>query len=386
MESRNSLRILYTFGYFLDNLGGPTIHALKLCLAFKRAGHNVRLLGPFRRTLKIQKERTFPDWVIPIENGAGPIPLALSFRKAVAQQILNWKPDLLYARPALKDAFAIHRVVSSDIPFFIEINTLTYHEQVRMGHPLRAVISGLIEMWEIKHSQGAICMTEEIASRIRSKTRGKIPICTTGNGFDPDDIGLAKFDPAARRYLNTPDQARVLVFAGALQPWAGLDLLIPTLKEFKNVYLWIIGKGLDFDRLRDLGDQFGVTSRLRCLKWIRSEMLYSFFAAADIAVGPLALERKKMKEAQPLKVRSYLGAGLPVLIGYKDTRLSQELRWVKRVEASSPGDLQQSIEELLALPTRRVAFRRQIREFAISVLSWDRIAAETISFIRKCLE
>lgn len=382
----NSLRILYTFGYFLDASGGHAIHALKLCHAFKRAGHNVRLLGPFRRTPKRHRERTFPEWVIPVESEAVRIPLALSFRKAVAQQILNWKPDLLYVRPALKDAFAIYWVTSKDIPFFVEINTLTYHEQVRMGHPLRAAISGLIEMWEIKHSQGVICMTEEIASRIQSKTKGNIAVCTTGNGFDPEDIGLAKFDPAARRYLKTPDQAKVLVFAGSLQPWAGLDLLIPVLKEFKDVYLWIIGKGPDSNRLRKLADQSGVGSRLRWLKWIRSEMLYSFFAAADIGVGPLALKRKQMKEAQPLKVRSYLGAGLPVLIGYKDTRLSQELRWVKRVDASSPYDLQQSIEELLALPTRRVSFRRQIREFAISVLSWDRIAAETVSFIRKHTE
>lgn len=39
----------------------------------------------------------------------------------------------------------------------------------------------------------------------------------------------------------------------------------------------------------------------------------------NIGIGTLALHRKGMKEASPLKVREYLAYGLPVILGYKDT-------------------------------------------------------------------
>ena len=42
---------------------------------------------------------------------------------------------------------------------------------------------------------------------------------------------------------------------------------------------------------------------------------------ADVALGTLALHRKQMNEASPLKVRRYLEFGLPLILGYTDTDL-----------------------------------------------------------------
>ncbi len=42
----------------------------------------------------------------------------------------------------------------------------------------------------------------------------------------------------------------------------------------------------------------------------------------DVACGSLALHRNNMQEASPLKVREALAYGIPVLLGYKDTDLS----------------------------------------------------------------
>jgi hypothetical protein len=41
-------------------------------------------------------------------------------------------------------------------------------------------------------------------------------------------------------------------------------------------------------------------------------------ADADVGVGTLALHRKSMQEACPLKMREYLAVGLPVMYGYQD--------------------------------------------------------------------
>jgi hypothetical protein len=41
----------------------------------------------------------------------------------------------------------------------------------------------------------------------------------------------------------------------------------------------------------------------------------------DVAFGTLALHRKKMQEASPLKVREALAHGIPVVLAYQDTDL-----------------------------------------------------------------
>ena len=46
-----------------------------------------------------------------------------------------------------------------------------------------------------------------------------------------------------------------------------------------------------------------------------------------IAAGTLALYRKSMKEASPLKVRECLMLGLPMIIGYVDTDVSADSRF-----------------------------------------------------------
>jgi glycosyltransferase involved in cell wall biosynthesis len=54
---------------------------------------------------------------------------------------------------------------------------------------------------------------------------------------------------------------------------------------------------------------------------------------ATVGVGTLALFRKKMSEACPLKTREYLAYGLPVILGYKDSAFDNKRlpEWALRV-------------------------------------------------------
>ncbi|MFB0564866.1 MAG: glycosyltransferase [Candidatus Aminicenantaceae bacterium] len=379
------MRMLYSFGYFLDDPGGHVIHSVKFCEAFEKAGHEIKLIGPVRKFTADQREHILPEWVIPVKGWNNAFHLALKLRKALANQALQWKPDFLYVRPALKDTLAIHWAAGAGIPLFVEINVLTFHEHFRSGRFLKAFLSHIIEKWELKHSQGIICITEEIARMIKSRIKNTKPICVTGNGFDPEEIPLASFNTSARDELDTPESAKVILFAGTLEPAEGLDLLLPVLKDIKDLYLWIIGEGKEKSKLKDLANKLGITPRMRWLQWIRSEDLFAYLEAADFGIASLAAVRKNMNEAQSMKVRTFLGAGLPVLIGYDDTRLRKDLPWIKKVNAIAPGEINGAIKELLSQPVRDITYRKQIREFAKKVLSWDTIANETIPFIKSVL-
>jgi len=107
--------------------------------------------------------------------------------------------------------------------------------------------------------------------------------------------------------------------------------------------------------------------------------------AADVGVGALALERKNMREAQPIKTRHYLGSGLPVIIGYQDTLLDE----------SSPGvfyahDTAELIGCLQSLKDARnhlrdPIYRKKIRAFALERLSWQGIAKNTSDLLIEAL-
>ena len=69
-------------------------------------------------------------------------------------------------------------------------------------------------------------------------------------------------------------------------------------------------------------------------------------ARCVIAFGTLALHRKQMNEACPLKVREYLAFGLPVVIGYGDTDLTGiEPWWLLRVP-NAEDNVRQNAERI----------------------------------------
>lgn len=55
----------------------------------------------------------------------------------------------------------------------------------------------------------------------------------------------------------------------------------------------------------------------------------------QVCIGTLALHRKNMTEASPLKTREYLAHGFPVIIGYKDTAFynQNQIMFVKLILA-----------------------------------------------------
>lgn len=66
---------------------------------------------------------------------------------------------------------------------------------------------------------------------------------------------------------------------------------------------------------------------------------------ADVAIGTMALYRKGMNEASPLKVREYLAYGLPVIIGYQDTDFPESVPFLLQLTNAS-GNLEHHLAEI----------------------------------------
>jgi len=66
---------------------------------------------------------------------------------------------------------------------------------------------------------------------------------------------------------------------------------------------------------------------VRCHGFLDEEAYLPLVARAHAALGTLALHRKRMREACPLKLRRYLAYGLPSVIGHLDTDFADATRW-----------------------------------------------------------
>jgi glycosyltransferase involved in cell wall biosynthesis len=83
----------------------------------------------------------------------------------------------------------------------------------------------------------------------------------------------------------------------------------------------------------------------------------AILAASDVALGTLALHRKGMSEAAPLKVREYLLRGIPVIIGYTDPDL-EDNPWFVLQLPNTEDNVRDAVSEIrdfvLSVAGRRV--------------------------------
>jgi len=152
----------------------------------------------------------------------------------------------------------------------------------------------------MRNAGGFVFVTQELAALPRFSDFRR-PYRVIANGIDLEELEVVP--PVSNE---TPH----FVFIGIQdQSWHGIDKIVQLAKLKPGWVIHVIGSS------GVAGAPGNVISH--------GPMIYSdyvkLFALADAGIGTMALHRKKMDEASPLKVREYLASGLPTIIGYHDT-------------------------------------------------------------------
>lgn len=120
----------------------------------------------------------------------------------------------------------------------------------------------------------------------------KVPLVKSFTRNDKSKINLF--------FIGTPDQ-----------DWHGIDKII----EFAK-------KTIDKTEIHLVGisnPPYEIPANLKCHGYCSFDEYKDIIKNCHIAIGTLALHRKKMEEASSLKVREYLALGFPTIIAYNDT-------------------------------------------------------------------
>lgn len=230
----------------------------------------------------------------------------LSRNRLIAEMVRRveaFHPDIIFLRFA-RYAPPLKRLQQT-APLIVELNSNDVIESYHNGG-VYGLVNRLTRGQLLGRAAGFVAVSGEIA-RMPAFSRFRKPIEVIANGVD-----FREFDPLLAPAHTTP---RLAMVASPGLPWNGVDKLVALAQRCPDLTFDLVGY-LEHDL------SVPVPENVRLHGFVPPAEVRAVLKEADVVFGTLALHRKGMQEASPLKVREALAYGLPVILPYQDTDLA----------------------------------------------------------------
>ncbi len=224
----------------------------------------------------------------------------------LSRAIREFRPDVVYYRqqgpwyPGLEGLLRL-------APTVIEVNTDEFAENVLWG-PAVARVFAATQSRVLASVSGIVAVTDELASRWKRFSR---PVAVVPNGFWGAQPG---------RFAPTGNDRPAFAFIGSrfttTSDWHGIDKILALAGRLEDSQFHMIGHSRDDVRGHRVPPNVMLHGELG------SGDISRVFARCDVGIGTMALHRKRMDDACPLKVRDYLMHRMPIVIGYREAEES----------------------------------------------------------------
>lgn len=255
---------------------------------------------------------------------------------------------------------------------FTEHNTLELHELSTMSYfgklgPLLGFLESLISPWTLSQVRGSVAVTSEIALDLKKRC-GVRSIQVIANGVQDKSI--------LPRHVK--EGCKKLIFVGSPgMNWHGRDRIIELAKLLTEFQFYLVGESESLSQNLSLPN-------VKYYDKLDQDQLDELIANCDAGFGTMALERKLMVEACPLKVRNYLSLGVPVIINYWDTDLSGNgLDFVLQLPKvyDSLDEQAELIRKFLGSNPKN-KYQNKLREFVTDKLDWKVKFEQLVEYLR----
>lgn len=200
-------------------------------------------------------------------------------------------------------------------------------------------------------SDGILCVNPAVVDYVEATYAPSAPIAVIHNAVPYVAPATLHGSVTLRTLYPIPDGARVLLFAGSLRPYKGLEVLIDGFAE-AELHGWvlaILGDGPLRGSLDDRIARRGLTGRVFVGQRASERDLIHVAASADVALLPYQAVGFNYQIATPNKLFEYIQARLPIVT----TRLPEIERIVAPlgtaayVDFSSARSMARGIEEFV---------------------------------------
>lgn len=303
------------FHHRIRSKDGQYVHLAELVAAFRRNGHDVRLVGPrvvdsspfgadagYVDRLRTHIPRMVFEW---LEIGYSIVALPRLVRAVLAD-----RPDFIYERFNL--FYPIGAIVARclRVPYVLEINGPLFEERSEHGGLALKGLARWSQGFTWRRADVAVPVSEVLAGDLRRYGVRPERIVVMHNGVEPERFA-AKTGTAQAKLRWNAGPGVTLGFVGFIRPWHGVDRVIRLLASGRladDVCLCIAGEGPAVPALRALAHDLGVSDRVHFHGLVEREEIPAFLQAIDVALQPAVTAY-----ASPLKVIEYLAAGKAIV-------------------------------------------------------------------------
>ncbi|MFA6322567.1 MAG: glycosyltransferase family 4 protein [Candidatus Buchananbacteria bacterium] len=135
----------------------------------------------------------------------------------------------------------------------------------------------------------------------------------------PDGVDLVEFENISgsqteiRKMLTLPTDKKIIMYAGHLYEWKGVDLLAQTARTFNNneLFVFIGGNKKDIEVFKN---KFGDQKNILILGFVPHDKVPYYLKAADVLVLPNSAKKDISRlYTSPMKLFEYMAAGRPIV-------------------------------------------------------------------------
>jgi glycosyltransferase involved in cell wall biosynthesis len=318
------VRILYLadIRFPLDRANG--IQTMETCYALADRGHEVRLL--VRPDTATPRRDPFMFYCLPPHDrltiqrtpvvGPPPARRVAYLVRAVAAAATT-RADVILTRD-LGVASLVLRLPSvlrppvvyeshGFAPVFAEtMRELVSDAPVASTRKLRRLAVRERRVWRL--ARGYVAITAGLAADLTSRLGARRALTVV-----PDGVRLT---PGRQFRPSRAARSPVIVYAGHLYPWKGVDVLLRALALLPDVQGIVIGghpAERDLKRIKDLAASLKITDRVRFTGQVSRADVPPWLEQGDVLVMPHSATTVSERYASPLKLFEYMAAGKPIV-------------------------------------------------------------------------
>jgi glycosyltransferase involved in cell wall biosynthesis len=292
---------------------GQNVHIEELIAAFRRAGHEVMVVG-----LAAHKEAAFGS------DGGFMSRLRASLPRGIAEVMefgysflafsklwrayRAFKPDALYERYNLFMLAGAWLRAITGIPFIVEINAPLVLERSREPGLSLKRFARFCERYVWRKADLALPVTEVLSRQVQASGVAASHLKVMPNGIDLQHF-KADHSGAKIRARYGLENKIVIGFTGFIREWHGLPAVIEVMKELRNghnIAFLVVGEGPGRKGLEQAAREFGLSVVVTGV--VERADIPDHVAAFDIALQPKATEY-----ASPLKAFEYMGLARAII-------------------------------------------------------------------------
>lgn len=329
------MKIAYILSWELCSNDGVTKKVFTQCKSWIAMGHQVEIFNISKDCSEVKNDLSVHTFRRKIsKNFIKEFQFVHHVYKILFRHLEDYNPDMVYLRSETYNP--ILGVIMKNYPTVIEINT---NEESELKLHAQKSIKGKIRLWYYlvmrkkyySKARAFCCVTYEIANLPGIKQFNKPTIVI------PNTVLVKEF---GKRTINHQPLPQLVYISTPDQPWQGIDKIINLAKETK-------GK-LEFHIIGLNENGHNKLENVKFYGFLDRKNYEEIICSSDIGICTIALHRKNMTEACPLKTREYIAYGLPIITGYNDTAFigKENPDWMLKIP-NRENNLKDNVNEVL---------------------------------------